>query len=607
MENTEFKSLALSTPLLKALSAMGFEEATPIQALSIPLVLSGRDVIGQAQTGTGKTCAFGIPAVEMVDTRASGVQVMVLCPTRELAIQVSEEIRNLCRYRRGVKSLAIYGGQSIDRQIISLKSRPQIVIGTPGRIMDHMRRHTLKLQNLKMLVLDEADEMLNMGFRPDIDTILAELPEDRQTMLFSATMPRAILEIAQTYMREPEQVVTTRKEITIDTIDQYFIEVREHNKMELLCRLMDAKDFKLAIAFCNTKWKTDQLCSGMQARGYRAEALHGDMKQAERDRVMNKLRKGQVELLVATDVAARGIDVSQVEAVFNYDIPNDPEYYVHRIGRTGRAGRTGVSYSFAFGRELYRLREIQRYTRSRIRQIQPPTASTIQALRLKSATQALVRELSDPSYKKYVEILENLLEDLLYTDTGTGTDTGTDTDTGTGTDTAKYHDTGSGKDCSNRNNAGTSKANADCGTSFDTDYSNGLDLSQITSLDLAAALFKMHFPDLEKPVAENSELDRDFALNNRENKFQRLFGNNSSHRFGSSNGGRGSNRGGRSNNGRSGSTRSRGASNSGRDGRGASVTSRNISRSDRDHSRNSHSRLSNRKGNNRGNKSHIHK
>lgn len=452
MDNLNFKELNLSDAMKKALDFMGFEEATPIQSKAIPLVMSGLDVIGQAQTGTGKTCAFGIPAIEMVDMKLAGTQVLVLCPTRELAIQVSEEFRNLCKYKRGIRSLAIYGGQSIDRQIISLKSKPQIIIGTPGRVMDHMRRKTLRLDHLKMIILDEADEMLNMGFREDIDTVLQDVPAEKQMMLFSATMPKEILEIANTYMKNPEHAVTQHKEVTIDTIEQYYIEVRENSKLELLCRVVDAKNIKLGIVFCNTKRKVDELCTSLQARGYSAEALHGDMKQRERDRVMNKFRKGLVEILIATDVAARGIDVNDVEAVFNYDLPSDEEYYVHRIGRTGRAGKKGVSYSFVFGRDIYKLRDIERYTKSKIIQSKPPTISSIETMKQQSATQEVMAMLQKGGYSKYTAAIEQILEES----------------------------------------------------------------DDITTLDIAAALFKMKFNDLDERNYEESELDNDFTLNKRD-------------------------------------------------------------------------------------------
>ncbi len=409
MENLIFTELNLSKEVQRALREMGFEEATPIQSLAIPHILAGKDIIGQAQTGTGKTCAFGIPIIDMINTNEPGVQALILCPTRELAIQVSEEIKSVCKFKPGIKVLPIYGGQSIDTQIMALKNKPRIIVGTPGRVMDHMRRRTLKLSNLKMLVLDEADEMLNMGFREDIDVIIKELPEERQTLLFSATLSKEIKEIAKLYLSKPEHIATEHKELTIPSIEQYYIEVRDSSKLELLCRLIDAKNLKLALVFCNTKKRVDELTSSLQTRGYSAEALHGDMKQTERDRVMAKFRKGTIDILVATDVAARGIDVNDIEAVFNYDIPSDEEYYVHRIGRTARAGKKGVSYSFVFGREIYKLKEIQRYTKSIILPMQPPTISDVEGVRLEAATNQVVELLEAGGYSKYTKVIEQIL------------------------------------------------------------------------------------------------------------------------------------------------------------------------------------------------------
>jgi ATP-dependent RNA helicase DeaD len=412
MENIIFKELNLSNEVQKALGAMGFEEATPIQSKAIPPIFEGKDIIGQAQTGTGKTCAFGIPAIEMLDPGMPGIQVLVLCPTRELAIQVSEELKNVAKFKRGVKVLPIYGGQSIDRQIMALKAKPQIIVGTPGRVMDHMRRHTLKMGSLKMIILDEADEMLNMGFREDIDTILKEIPEDRQTLLFSATMPKEIMDLTRLYQKDPVLIKTVHKELTIPSIEQFYLEVRESSKLELLCRLIDAKNVKLGLVFCNTKKRVDELTAALQTRGYSAEALHGDMKQTERDRVMTKFRKGLIEILVATDVAARGIDVNNIEAVFNYDIPSDEEYYVHRIGRTGRAGKTGVSYSFIFGRDIYKLKDIMRYTNSEILPMKPPTISDVEGVRMEGAVSEVLSLLEDTSrYSKYHPVIEKILED----------------------------------------------------------------------------------------------------------------------------------------------------------------------------------------------------
>jgi ATP-dependent RNA helicase DeaD len=409
MKNLFFSNPTLSTEVQQAVTEMGFEEATPIQARAIPYILAGRDIIGQAMTGTGKTCAYGIPAVDMIDESLSGIQMLILCPTRELAVQVAEELQAVSRFKKNVRVLPIYGGQSIDHQIMALKRKPQIIVGTPGRVMDHMRRHTLKLANLKMLILDEADEMLNMGFREDIDVILPDLPEERQTLLFSATMSPEIKEITKLYLREPEYILTIHKELTIPNIEQYYIEVRDSSKLELLCRLIDAKDIRLGLVFCNTKKRVDELTLSLQGRGYSAEALHGDMKQSERTRVMTKFKQEKIDILVATDVAARGIDVNNIEAVFNYDIPSDEEYYVHRIGRTARAGKKGVSYSFVFGRDMYRLREIQKYTKTTILPMQPPKIADIEEVKLDAAVKRVVTMLEAGGYAKYDRVIEKVL------------------------------------------------------------------------------------------------------------------------------------------------------------------------------------------------------
>jgi len=411
MENMNFRDLSLSKEVQKAIAEMGFEEAMPIQAQSIPHIMEGRDVIGQAQTGTGKTCAFGIPAIEMINNEEHFVQVLILCPTRELAIQVAEEIKNVAKYKRGIKILPVYGGQPIERQITALKSRPQIIVGTPGRVMDHMRRRTLKLGSLKMIVLDEADEMLNMGFREDIDTILQEVPQDRQTILFSATMPKEILDLTDKYQKNAVMVKSVHRELTVPSIEQYYFEVREPAKLDLISRIVDAYNMKLIMVFCNTKKRVDELALTLQSRGYAAEALHGDMKQGQRDRVMTKFRKGAVDILIATDVAARGIDVDNIEAVINYDIPNDEEYYVHRIGRTGRVGRSGKAFTFVSGRELYKLRDIQRYTKSVIKQEKPPSMMEVEETRVNIVLEKLRETIAEGRFNKYVGYIEKLLED----------------------------------------------------------------------------------------------------------------------------------------------------------------------------------------------------
>ena len=366
MTTVKFEDLQINDNIKRAVIEMGFEEPSPIQAQSIPVILSGKDVIGQAQTGTGKTAAFSIPILEMVNPEDKNLQALVLCPTRELAIQVSTEIRKIGKYMHGIKTLPVYGGQPIDRQIKSLKGGVQVVIGTPGRVIDHINRKTIKMDNVKMIILDEADEMLDMGFREDIEMILSKTPEERQTTFFSATMPKGILELTKKYQNNPEHIKVVRKELTVPNIKQYYIETRSANKLEVLCRLIDVYNPKLSVVFTNTKRGADELVGDLQARGYFADALHGDLKQTQRDIVMDKFRNGTIDILVATDVAARGIDVDDVEAVFNYDLPQDEEYYVHRIGRTGRAGRSGISFSFVFGKEMRKMRDIERYTKTKL-------------------------------------------------------------------------------------------------------------------------------------------------------------------------------------------------------------------------------------------------
>lgn len=411
MENLVFKNLDLTKEVHKAIAEMGFEEATPIQSLSIPHILEGKDVIGQAQTGTGKTCAFGIPIIEMIDPDDDGIQALILCPTRELAIQTAEELKNVSKYKRGVRMLPIYGGQQIDRQIAALKKRPQIIIGTPGRIMDHMRRHTIKFSSLRKVVLDEADEMLNMGFREDIDIILEKAPEERQTILFSATMPKEIMDLTGKYQKNPVLVKAVHKQLTVPSIEQYYIEVTESLKLDVLTRIVDANNIKLALVFCNTKKRVDELTANLQSRGYSVESLHGDMRQIQRDKVMAKFRKGSIDILIATDVAARGIDVDDIEAVFNYDIPSDEEYYVHRIGRTGRAGRAGKSYTFVSGREIYKLKDIQRYTKTTILPQKPPSMADVEESKINGISDRIKGIIAEGHLKRYVDYIEKLIED----------------------------------------------------------------------------------------------------------------------------------------------------------------------------------------------------
>ena len=416
MQTLPFSELGISDGILQTIDDIGYEEATPIQTQTIPLLLSGRDVIGQSQTGTGKTAAFAIPAIEMISRQhGKGVQALVICPTRELAIQACDEIRRLTTHTERIRTAAIYGGQDIERQIRLLRGGAQIVVGTPGRLMDHMRRHTLFLDNVKMVVLDEADEMLSMGFREDIETILRDIPEDRQTALFSATMSPEIMEITHQYLRNPEVVKVIRKELTVEEIDQYYYMIPHSHKVEAVSRLMDVYRPVPAMIFCNTKKQVDELVSAMQMRGYVAEGLHGDMKQQARDHVMQMFRGGHVDVLIATDVAARGIDVSGVGAVFNYDIPQDMEYYVHRIGRTGRAGQSGLAFTFVTGsREMNELRSIMRYTRSEIKKGSIPTSADVMESRRRRFADKVRDAVEGHDLEQYRAMIEEIssLHDL---------------------------------------------------------------------------------------------------------------------------------------------------------------------------------------------------
>lgn len=411
MNTIKFEDLQINDDIKRAVIEMGFEEPSPIQAQSIPVILSGKDVIGQAQTGTGKTAAFSIPLLEMINPDDKSLQAVVLCPTRELAIQVSSEIRKIGKYMHGVKTLPVYGGQPIDRQIKSLKSGVQVVIGTPGRVIDHINRKTLKLDNVKMVMLDEADEMLDMGFREDIEMILGKTPEDRQTTFFSATMPKGILELTKKYQKNPEHIKVVRKELTVPNIKQYYIETRSSNKLEVLCRLVDVYNPKLSVVFTNTKRGADELVSDLQARGYFADALHGDLKQTQRDIVMDKFRSGTIDILVATDVAARGIDVDDVEAVFNYDLPQDEEYYVHRIGRTGRAGRNGVSFTFVFGKDMRKMRDIERYTKTKLVKHDIPSIADVEEKKVNAFFRQVKEVIEAGHLTKQLQWIENFCAD----------------------------------------------------------------------------------------------------------------------------------------------------------------------------------------------------
>ena len=415
METVRFEEMGLSEEIQKAVRYMGFEEASPIQAKAIPAMISGIDLIGQAQTGTGKTAAFGIPILEKVDPKLKKLQAIVLCPTRELAIQVADEIRNLSRYMHGIKVLPIYGGQDIVKQIRSLKSGTQIVIGTPGRVMDHMRRKTMKLDFVHTVVLDEADEMLNMGFREDIEFVLSGVPEERQTVLFSATMPKPIMEITKKFQNNAKVIKVTKKELTVPNIEQYYYDVKPKKKEEVLSRLLDIYSPRLSVVFCNTKKQVDLLVNALLGRGYFAAGLHGDMKQEQRDRVMQGFRTGKTEILVATDVAARGIDVDEVEAVFNYDLPQDDEYYVHRIGRTGRAGREGRAFSFVSGKEVYKLKEIQRYCKTKIYAQKVPSLNDVANTKMENILDDVERVIEQEDLDMMINAIEERVNNSEFT------------------------------------------------------------------------------------------------------------------------------------------------------------------------------------------------
>ena len=404
-----FYEIGLSSPVIKAIADMGFEETTPIQAKTIPSALEGRDIIGQAQTGTGKTAAFGIPMVEKLEPERDSVRGLVLTPTRELAIQVAEELNRIGQFK-GIRALPIYGGQDIDRQIRALKNRPQVIVGTPGRLMDHMRRRTIRLQQIQIVVLDEADEMLSMGFVEDIESILTEVPTDRQTLLFSATMPKTIQSLAQRFLKNPEFISMKAAEVTVPLIEQFYCEVPEKQKFDTLCRLLDIHSPELAIIFGRTKRRVDELYEALSKRGYSAEGIHGDLTQARRDSVMRHFREGMTEILVATDVASRGLDISNVTHVYNFDIPQDPESYVHRIGRTGRAGKEGLAITLVTPREIGHLRLIEQVTRKRLTRKPTPTIHDALEGQQRITTEKILKTIGEEDVHQYKRMAESLLE-----------------------------------------------------------------------------------------------------------------------------------------------------------------------------------------------------
>jgi len=404
-----FSTSDLPEDIKKALAEMGFEEATPIQSLAIPAARQGRDIVGQAQTGTGKTAAFGIPLLEKVDGLQRHIQALVLCPTRELAIQVAEEFKRLAAYKRKIVIVPVYGGQPIERQLQALRKGAQVVVGTPGRVMDHLQRGTIQLDRLQTLVLDEADEMLDMGFIEDIETILKTVPVEHQTLLFAATMPGPILAITKRYQKDPQLLSVVHEQLTVPNIEQSYVEVREQQKLEALSRLIDTLNTELSLVFCNTKKRVDEVVAALNTRGYQAEGLHGDLNQVQRDRVMNHFRKNDFGILVATDVAARGIDVCGIDVVFNYDLPWDEEDYVHRIGRTARAGKSGRSYTFVSSRDMRKLRDIQHFTGTRIRRQQIPTLRDVEASRQEAFIEKVNAILEGGLADRHLALAERLL------------------------------------------------------------------------------------------------------------------------------------------------------------------------------------------------------
>ncbi|KAF1085879.1 DEAD-box ATP-dependent RNA helicase CshA [Sporotomaculum syntrophicum] len=405
-----FTDFNLTEPVIKALNNLGFEEATPIQELAIPVGLQGYDLIGQAHTGTGKTAAFGIPLMELLHVGREYIQAIVLTPTRELAVQVAEELNKLGQYK-GIRTLPIYGGQDINRQIRALKKKPHIIVGTPGRLMDHMGRKTIRLNQVNMVVLDEADEMLNMGFIEDIENILKDIPEERQTMLFSATIPAPIRALAERFMNSPEVIKVESRQMTVPIIEQSYIEVQEKQKFEVLCRLLDTQAPERAIIFGRTKRRVDELFEGLNKRGYSAEGIHGDLSQARRDQVMRQFKEGTIEVLVATDVAARGLDITGVTHIYNFDIPQDPEGYVHRIGRTGRAGKAGVAITLVTPREIHHLRVIENMTRGKITRRPMPTLKDAIEGQQRIAVERLMTAVEKENIENYRALAEGLLEE----------------------------------------------------------------------------------------------------------------------------------------------------------------------------------------------------
>ena len=412
MKQLKFNELSLSAEMQQAITEMGFTEASPIQSEAIPLLLEGHDIIGQAQTGTVKTAAFGIPLLEKLDGKNKNTSALIMCPTRELAQQVAQELKKLARYKKGVVILPVYGGEQIQKQINALKRPTHVIVGTPGRLIDHLERRTISLEHVNCVVLDEADEMLNMGFREDIELILSKIKGEKQTVLFSATMPKPILDITKRFQKNPKHVKVTKDELTVAAIEQIYFELSSSQRTEVMARLIDLHNLKLMLVFCNTKRKVDEVVQQMIELGYKADAIHGDLNQSQRNNVLSKFKNARVNILVATDVAARGIDVDNVDAVFNYDLPLDPEYYVHRIGRTGRAGKSGKSFTFVTGRnESGRLREIERYAKVRIERHNPPSRKELLELSKQKLAGKIKEITATPDQAQYDKMIHDFMDE----------------------------------------------------------------------------------------------------------------------------------------------------------------------------------------------------
>jgi ATP-dependent RNA helicase DeaD len=410
METPPFSELGLPAELLAAIEKLGYERPSPIQAMAIPVALTGRDILGLSHTGSGKTAAFTLPLLAKLDFKKFAPQALILCPTRELAVQVCEEVHRLGSQLGQLRAIPVYGGAPMDRQLRALRDGVQVVVGTPGRVMDHLRRGSFDVSKIETVVLDEADRMLDLGFREEMEELLAAIPKERQTMFFSATMSRGVTHLIGKFGNNAQTIEIDQKAKTVSTIDQCCYEVRERSKVEVLSRLLDMEQSRLAIIFCNTKRSVDECTESLLARGYTADRLHGDITQQMRERVLKRFRDGTIELLVATDVAARGLDVENIDVVFNYDLPQDPEDYVHRIGRTGRAGRSGRAVSFVFGREIHRLEMIERYTRHPIRRERVPTQEMVEGRLADRFFDQIKERLEKGEFESHESQMDRLLE-----------------------------------------------------------------------------------------------------------------------------------------------------------------------------------------------------